>query len=70
MTLDHIVATMTLDTIVAFDIIVAFVIPVVALLTSSPVMWRKNTFRILVHSMEYTFPILYATSLRMTMIEI
>jgi hypothetical protein len=39
-TLDHNVATMTLDTIVAFTI-VAFVVRLVALL-SSPVMWRKE----------------------------
>jgi hypothetical protein len=47
--LDRIVAT-TLDMIVAFDTIVAFVIPLVALLTSSPVMWRKEhlwNFRVL-----------------------
>jgi hypothetical protein len=42
MTLGHIVATVTLDIIVAFDTIVAFVIPLVAPLTSSPVMWRKE----------------------------
>jgi hypothetical protein len=34
---------MTLDNIgVAFDTIAAFVIPLVALLMSSPVMWRKE----------------------------
>jgi hypothetical protein len=33
---------MTLDTIVAFDNVVVFVIPLVALLTSWPVMWRKE----------------------------
>jgi hypothetical protein len=38
----HIVATVALVTIVAFDIIVAFVIPLVALLTSPPVIWRKE----------------------------
>jgi hypothetical protein len=42
MILDHIVATMTLYTSVASDIIVSFVIPLVALLTSSPVMWREE----------------------------
>jgi hypothetical protein len=45
MTLDHIVATATLVSIVttvALDIIVAFVIPLVVLLTSSPVTWRKG----------------------------
>jgi hypothetical protein len=42
MTLDHIVVTMTLHTIVAFDTIFAFGIPLVALLTSSPLMWRKE----------------------------
>jgi hypothetical protein len=36
MVVDHIVATMMLDTTVAF------VIPLVTLLTSSPVMWRKE----------------------------
>jgi hypothetical protein len=42
MNLDRIVATITLDTIVTFDTIVAFIIPFVALLTPSPVMWRKE----------------------------
>jgi hypothetical protein len=32
----------TLDTIVFFDTIVAFGIPLVAPLTSSPVMWREE----------------------------
>jgi hypothetical protein len=41
----------------SFDTIVAFVIPFVALLTSSPVMWRN--FGILVFSKEYTFKILF-----------
>jgi hypothetical protein len=41
MTLDHIVATVTLNT-VALDTTVAFVIPLVDLLTSSPVIWRKE----------------------------
>jgi hypothetical protein len=36
--MDHIVATMILDTIAAFDGIGVFVTPLVALLTSSPVM--------------------------------
>jgi hypothetical protein len=35
-------ATMTLDTIVGFDIIVTFVVPSVSLLMSLSVMWRKN----------------------------
>jgi uncharacterized membrane protein len=39
---NHIVATVTLANIVAFDIFVAFVISLVALLTSSPVMWLKE----------------------------
>jgi hypothetical protein len=42
MTLDYIVSTMTLDTIIGFDAITAFVIPMVASLTSSAVMWRKE----------------------------
>jgi hypothetical protein len=42
MTLDRTVVTITLDTIVAFGDIVAFIILLVALLTSSPVMWRKE----------------------------
>jgi hypothetical protein len=33
---------MTLDTIVAFDIIFAFVISLVSLLTALPLMWRKE----------------------------
>jgi hypothetical protein len=43
MALDHTVATTVLDHTVAtisFDTIAALVIPLVALLTSSPVMWR------------------------------
>jgi hypothetical protein len=42
MALDHIVATMELDVTVAFGTIVAFVIPLVALLMSSPVTWHKE----------------------------
>jgi hypothetical protein len=42
MILEHTFATATLDTIVAFDTIVALDIPLVALLTSPPVMWRKE----------------------------
>jgi hypothetical protein len=41
MTLDHIV-TVTLDIFVAFDSIVAFVIPLVALLMSLLIMWHKE----------------------------
>jgi hypothetical protein len=41
-TLGHIIAIMTLDNIVAFDTIVAFVIPLVALLTSAPMMWCEE----------------------------
>jgi hypothetical protein len=56
----HIVTTMTLDSIVAFYIIVAFVIPLVALLTSSLVVWRKECFfGISVYFKEYTFPVLF-----------
>jgi hypothetical protein len=33
---------MTLDTIVAFDTTAAFVTPLVALLASSPLIWRKE----------------------------
>jgi hypothetical protein len=36
----HISATVTLDTIVVFHTIAAFGNPIVALLTSSPAMWR------------------------------
>jgi hypothetical protein len=39
---DYTVATMTLDDIVTFNTSVAFVIPLVALLMSSPVMWHKD----------------------------
>jgi hypothetical protein len=47
MTFDHIVATMTLDHTVkmitdGFDTVVAFLIPLNALLTSSPIMWCKE----------------------------
>jgi hypothetical protein len=38
----RIVTTMPLDTIAAFDAVVAFVIPLLALLTSSPVIWRQE----------------------------
>jgi hypothetical protein len=41
-TLDYIIATMALDHIIAFDTIVAFFIPLFALLTSSPMMWYKE----------------------------
>jgi hypothetical protein len=41
-TLDHIIPTMIINTIVNFGIIVTFVISVIALLTSSPVMWREE----------------------------
>jgi hypothetical protein len=47
---DHIVALITLDTIVAF------VIPLVTLRASSPVMWRKEH---LWYSKEYPFPVLF-----------
>jgi hypothetical protein len=40
--LNHIVATITLDTIISLSVIIAFVIPLVALLTSLPAMWRKE----------------------------
>jgi hypothetical protein len=42
MTLDHIIAAMILNTIVAFGTIVAYFILLVGLLTSSPVMWPKE----------------------------
>jgi hypothetical protein len=38
--LDHIVVTMALDTAAAF---VAFVMPFVNLLTSSPMVWHEKT---------------------------
>jgi hypothetical protein len=50
MTFDRIIATLTLHTIVAFEIIVASVILLVSLQTSSHVMWRKErlcNFRVL-----------------------
>jgi hypothetical protein len=40
MTSDHIISTITLEIVVACDTIVAFVIPLLVLLMSSPVMWR------------------------------
>jgi hypothetical protein len=40
-TSDHIIAIIRLDVIVAFDSIVAFMIPLVALITSTPIMWRE-----------------------------
>jgi hypothetical protein len=45
MTLDHTATTISFDCIVStmtFDAIVAFDIPLVALLTSTPVMWREE----------------------------
>jgi hypothetical protein len=54
MTLNHIVATLTLDIIVAYTI-VAFIIPLIALLTPSPVMRRKDHF--------WNFRILYRAHL-------
>jgi paraquat-inducible protein B len=46
MTSDHVNATMILDTVLAFDIIVVFVIiPLVTLLMSSTLMWRKEHHR-------------------------
>jgi hypothetical protein len=39
---DHICTTMAQDIIVAFDTIVAFVIPLVTMLTSAPVMWHEE----------------------------
>jgi hypothetical protein len=58
-TLHRIVETLSLDNIVAFDTVLAFVIPLVALLTSLPVMWCKNAVGMFVYSKEYTFPILF-----------
>jgi hypothetical protein len=42
MTLNHINATVIFDTIVAFHIIVAIVIPLVALIMPTPVMWHEE----------------------------
>jgi hypothetical protein len=42
MALDHINATITLDTTVAFHTIFAFVNPLVVLLTPSLLMWRED----------------------------
>jgi uncharacterized membrane protein len=39
---DYSIATMTLNAIDAFDTIVAFEIPLVAILTTKPVMWREE----------------------------
>jgi hypothetical protein len=36
------IATVTIDTVFAFDTSLAFIIPLVALLTSLPVMWREE----------------------------
>jgi hypothetical protein len=59
LTWDKIIETMTFDIIVAFDTTVAFVIPLVALLTSLPVMWREERLRISVYSKECIFPIVF-----------
>jgi hypothetical protein len=61
MTLDHIVASITSDTIVVFDIIVEFLMSAVALLTSSPVMWRKEhiwNFSVLQRVLCINYPII------------
>jgi hypothetical protein len=42
MTSDHNIATMTQDTVVAFDKSVAFFIPMVTLLMSMPMMWHEE----------------------------
>jgi hypothetical protein len=42
MTSDHIIATLPLDTMVVFDTVVAFVIPLVALLSSAIMMWCEE----------------------------
>jgi hypothetical protein len=51
------VATITLDTIVAYDTIIAFVIPIITMLTSSYSIWREEKLWNVVYSMEYTFQI-------------
>jgi hypothetical protein len=50
------IATLTLGKITAFDTTVAFLITVVAMTTSAPVMWRGMS----VYTKEYTFPILFS----------
>jgi hypothetical protein len=55
--LDHIV-TLALDIIVAFNTVIEFVIPLVALLTSLPVRRTKEYLWNLVYSKECTFPVL------------
>jgi hypothetical protein len=42
MSLDHIAATTTLDIIVVFDAFAVFVVPMFAMLTSSPVVWGEE----------------------------
>jgi hypothetical protein len=42
MTSDHIIATVTVDTIATLDTTAAFVIPLVVVLASSPVMWHEE----------------------------
>jgi hypothetical protein len=41
-TSNHTIARMTLEIVVAFDTIVASVIPLVTRLTSTPVIWREE----------------------------
>jgi hypothetical protein len=48
----------TLNTIVAFDAIIVLVIPSIALLTPSPVMWRKYRFWNFSVPKENKFPIM------------
>jgi hypothetical protein len=51
-------ATITLDIIVAFETVGAFVIPLAALLTSTPLTWCLEHLWNSVYSKEYTFRIL------------
>jgi hypothetical protein len=62
--LHHVVATMTFVTIVAFHTVITFDNPLFALLTSSPVVWRKEqpwNFSVLqrVHISKLVYYIIY-----------
>jgi hypothetical protein len=48
MTLEHIILTLTLDTILASDAIVVFVIPLVALQTSSHLICEEQLWNFIV----------------------
>jgi hypothetical protein len=60
--LDTAVATMTLDINVGFHTVVTFVIPLVSLMESSPLVWSKErlwNFNVILQRMFFYFVIYY-----------